>query len=183
MSFFKTYDKNRSFLTIEWTLSELFKARILGVIIAMIVFGIFTTIIPTIWLFFYFTSIKNQRKEHNLIGMLAGVYFLLDYHFGWMCWIILNDLIGAKYYNILCYYNTALMITHFVLLLFDSVIWDLLKVNDNKSRARVFFIFVFFLVVVSYIFSELTVKNFITKHKETMIINSDNTGVTCFTCN
>lgn len=167
MGFLRSYRTgDNGFITIEWTIWDLLQAKLLAIIITIMVFGILTSLIPLVWLFFYFTPVTAHRKEYNIIGFLAGVYFLVDYHFGWMCWIILNELFG-RYYDYLCYFNTGLLLTHLFLFVFESTMWNrLIKHNSEEITRRIFVICVFLMVFVGYFIGGSMVKSFVTKYKE-----------------
>ena len=120
MGFLRSYRTgDNGFITIEWTIWDLLQAKLLAIIITMMVFGILTSLIPLVWLFFI--SHQLQLTEKNTILLVfSRCIFLVDYHFGWMCWIILNELFG-RYYDYLCYFNTGLLLTHLFLFVLNQL--------------------------------------------------------------
>jgi len=138
--------------------------------------SLFTILIPTLWFIFYFTSIEEQRKWIKVTAIGSGIYFLLDYHFGWISWKFLTPIIGSEGLIWLATYNLALLFTFIVLLFFDR---DLYYINTNNphytDRLRITRLFWYSIgiAIVGYHVGELLIHvGAITQHVAPIVIQN-----------
>ena len=153
-TFFKsTPDSNGGFTTVEWNLRDYLTAKAIIWMFVMALCVVLTSLIPTVWLLLYFISDEKERRVENIVAMLAGIYYLIDYHNGWVTFYFLRIFLSDNLINIFTYYNAGLLITHTVLLFFDRKIWFSADVEDDSDRMHKFVINVVAIIIGGYILS------------------------------
>lgn len=154
--FFKSNpDGKGGFTSIEWSLGEYISANIIGIVFTLVLIVIFcSTLLPILFLFFYYIGNSETRKRDNIVGILAGIYYLVDYNNGWITYSFLNCF-GHKFVNVFTYFNSAIMLTHVMLLFFGKKIWSIIteKGHDENTTNFVFILYVIAIIVVGYMLS------------------------------
>lgn len=166
MSFLKSYrQKNGDFITIQWTLGEYALAKLLGLAALLYFLGIVALIIPILWLFIYFTSIEEQRPAANIIGIVASVYMLVDYHIGLMNWSLLIPFFGEEVFKKIIYFIFGLMIAHIVLLFFGRRLYNYIEVLcPDSTESQVFMFFIIYTIAIifgGYLVGQIIIESFI----------------------
>lgn len=141
-------DGKGGFTTIEWSLKDYLTVKAMGILVVMAATVITTSIIPAVWLLLYFISDEKERKVENIVAILAGIYYLMDYHNGWITFLFLRIILSDGAINAFTYFNTALIITHAILLFFGRRIYFTDNtLNDDERMGRFVGAVVVFLVI------------------------------------
>lgn len=157
-SFFKsTPDSKGGFTTIEWSLGDYLSAKTIGIVIAMALAVVFTSVIPAIWLLLYFISDEKERRVENVVAILAGIYYLIDYHNGWVTFMFLRIFLSDHLINLFTYFNAALLITHITLLFFGRKIWFSQEVEDETKSMTRFIGAVLSIIVIGYLLAQVVI--------------------------
>ncbi len=146
-------DGKGGFTTIEWSLKDYFTVKIMSILVVMAATVIFTSFIPAIWLLLYFISDEKERKVENIVAILAGIYYLIDYHNGWITFLFLRIILSDGAINAFTYLNTALIITHALLFFFSRRIYFADNTLDDKERMGKFVGAVVVFLVIGYMFA------------------------------
>lgn len=133
----------------------------------MVVGGFLAMVIPSILFLIYLFTRKQNMWFVNLLGLLASTYFLLDYHFGWICYTILTDLFGNGSFNFLVSLNTGLLLLNGILL-FHNIKTRNVQFNKDRdvSLDNVYYVIVLLAMCIFFSNTFLTNEKFITKYKE-----------------
>jgi ABC-type transport system involved in multi-copper enzyme maturation permease subunit len=177
MAFFESYrESNGNFITIPWTFGEWLGAKFIGIILAIIAISLFTIIIPTLWLIIYFFSIEEQRKWIKITAIASAIFFLLDYHFGWLSWRFLTPIIGPSGLDWLAAYNIGILFVFIILLFFDRDLYYINRDNphytDRLRKTRLFWYSVGFAIIGYYIGLALLHVGVVTQHIAPVIQNT-----------
>jgi hypothetical protein len=177
MAFFQSIKgPNGSYFTFEWTLGEFVGSYAVGFVVAIIAGCFLSLVIPTLWLLFYFISAERFRFWLNLNGALISLFFLFDYHFGWVITPILQPVIGASGVTILANYTVGIMLVHLTLLFFDRKIFNSILPNDpsftDNGRILALFFYTVFMCILGYSLGKFLVHSFLSQAIFTAIQSS-----------
>lgn len=105
-------------------------------IIAMIVLPPLVSAIFLLYFLLLFTG-NSLPKGLNLIGGLAALYFLIDYHNGWFVSQIIGCFFSKKYQLWMLYGNMTLLMLHGLLLLFGRTLLKLSGYDKTPAIAYI----------------------------------------------
>lgn len=115
---------------------ELIAANFIGFAFLLLIIGLIATFLPFILLGIYFLyalggnsqQVNSTRVGLNIFAIISYIYFLIDYHFGFIGCSFINHFFGKDTLNNLCYMNTALMLINVILLFFGNKV-----LNESPS--------------------------------------------------
>lgn len=168
MAFFESFRQdNGNFISVQWTLKEWLTAKVIGCIAVLFLFGLAAMAWPTFCFLIYFISIEEQRKWIVRTAILACIYFLLDYHFGWLCWIMFRRF-ETPILDVFAIYDSALLLVFLTLLFFDRMIFENISPNNpvvtDDDRKIVLFIYAIIIGVGAYFLCSQLVPMLISQH-------------------
>lgn len=128
---------------------ELIAANFIGFAFVLLIIGLIATFLPFILLGIYFLyvllgnspELNLTRVRLNVFGIISYIYFLVDYHFGFIGCSFINHFFGKDVLNNLCYMNTALVLINVILLFFANSV-----LNESPNwlvRILAFIIFLY----------------------------------------
>lgn len=160
---------------------ELIAANFLSFIVIIILFGLLAALFPIIMLLVYglliiagnWEQMQLDRIRANILSMVGYVYFMIDYHYGFIGWGVFNSFGGSKFVDEVCYLNTAIFIFNVFLFFIGNNIIN--KMNLGIARLGIFIAFLFFgykiLVPVGSVLAPLITKQYVPKPTEEKINN------------
>jgi len=153
-----------------------------GTLIVMIILlGLLASLFPIIMLLAYgllvlvgnWEQMQLDRIRANILSMVGYVYFMIDYHYGFIGWGVFNSFGGSKFVDEFCYLNTAIFIFNVFLFFIGNNIIN--KMNLGIARLGIFIAFLFFgykiLVPVGSVLSPIITKQHMPKPTEEKINN------------
>lgn len=116
------------------SLGELIFANITGFVVFLILASIIGVLLPFILLGLYglFLLLPNgdvnkmDKLRCNILGILSYIYFLIDYHYGFLGTTIISHYMGSDFLNNMCYLQTSLFIINVLLIFYgDKVFYQI----------------------------------------------------------
>lgn len=105
----------------KMSLNDMIRAEITIVLLYVILLALFVTVLPTLLFGFYMLWMissdsgegydgraSEQRLVVNILTVIASLYFLLDFHFGWIAFNIFGGICYAETYDSIAIYNTTI---------------------------------------------------------------------------
>lgn len=135
------------------SLSDVVMVNIFTLITMIAISGIFATLLPILLSFLYILMLlgdsdsdaaQNDKFYTSLFTIIATIYFLLDYHFGWLSWIVLTSMVESEIYQYIAAINLTLGLLHLVLLFYYKVIFPLYKNSLNVLKYILLIVFLLF---------------------------------------
>jgi hypothetical protein len=171
----KFYDVHSFMGTIgvtEFSFAELIAVNGLGVIIMFILMGLLAAFFPLLMLIFYilFLLIGNwyendlDRSRTNLAAVIGYIYFMVDYHYGFIGWKFVHSFFGKEGVDELCYLNTTLFVVNLFLVFYGTKIFGDMKYGI--VRVGVFIAMLFFTNKVVYPISETIIPKIVSQYVE-----------------
>ena len=181
LRFFQIFNFGGTIAVNSLSFGELIAINFGTLVIMVILIGLLCALIPII-LFFIFgifllfgnwEQIQLDRVRLNIFSMIGYVYFMIDYHYGFICWSFFNAFFSISFVDKLCYINTALFIFNGILLFVGNGILN--QINLGLTRLVVFILISILgykiLVPFGSIVAPMITKQCISKPDE--IINND----------
>lgn len=163
--FFKMGSKTVGYdITIEESIGRDLFAYLLAFSIFAIIGAFVSSILPLGLLIIYLFSSKKSLWLINTLGFIAGFYFIFDYMNGWLCYKLFTEFFEAKTYEWFVTLNIGLILTHFILVLYNIITFDK-PFNDKEvslDRPNI----VVLLAIGLFFISSLIHPKLITKYKE-----------------
>lgn len=135
------------------SLSDVVMINIFTLLTMIAIAGIFATILPVLLSLLYVFMLiadsdsdaaQNDKFYTSLFTIVATTYFLLDYHFGWLSWVVLTALVEAETYQHIAAVNLTLGLLHVVLLFYYKQIFPLYKNGFNALKYFLLMVFLLF---------------------------------------
>jgi hypothetical protein len=131
------------------TFSELLMVNGGTLIVMMLLLGVLAFIFPILMLLMYTILIlsgnweQNQinRVRVNIFAIIGYIYFMIDYHFGFIGWGSFYIMFGAEFIDKLCYVNTGLLLLNILLMFFGNKLFN--EIESGYSRLSVFILILF----------------------------------------
>ena len=128
---------------------ELIAANFLSFIVIIILFGLLAALFPIIMLLVYglliiagnWEQMQIDRLRVNLVSMIGYVYFMIDYHYGFIGWRVFNTFTGSEFVDKFCYLNTGLFLFNIFLFFLGNNILN--KINLGVGRLGAFIVLLF----------------------------------------
>jgi hypothetical protein len=152
---------------------ELIAANFISFIVMIILLGLLAALFPIIMLLAYgllvlagnWEQMQIDRIRVNILSMVGYVYFMIDYHYGFIGWRVLNTFAGSEFVDKFCYINTALFLFNIFLFLLGNNILN--RIDLGIGRLGVFIGLLFFgyklLVPVGSVLAPLITKQHVPK--------------------
>lgn len=165
--------------------SELITINFGTLIVMIILLGLLASLFPIIMLIAYgllvlvgnWEQMQLDRIRANILSMVGYIYFMIDYHYGFIGWSVFNSFGGSKFVAEICYLNTALFIFNVFLFFIGNNIIN--KMNLGIARLGIFVAFLFFgykiLVPVGSVLAPLITKQHVPKVVKKNTDNTDDT--------
>ncbi len=153
------------------SLGELIFANITGFVVFLILVSIIGVLLPFILLGLYglFLLLPNgevnrlDKLRCNIIGILSYIYFLIDYHYGFLGTTIISHYMGSDFLNNFCYLQTALMIINVLLIFYGDKVFY--QIPYAFLRFLAFGFGLYFLTNIFTPISAAVMPNLVTQHK------------------
>jgi hypothetical protein len=131
---------------------EVILSNIIGIALLFLIIGLIATFLPFIILAIYFLyvlignspAIDLTRIRLNIFGIISYIYFLVDYHFGFIGCTVINHYLGKDVLDKLCYVNTGLAIINLILIFFANKIYN--DIQSGFMRLLVLSVFLYFVL-------------------------------------
>jgi len=136
-------------------------------VIIIAVLGIF---IPTLFFGFYiifmlFTNNEliwlKDKKLANILAIISSIYFLIDYHYGFMSFSIVGSIIQADTYEKIAVFNLTIGLMSLASFFSNEIINDLAR--NRLLRLMTFIAFIYFSYKVTHRISSFILKHIITQ--------------------
>lgn len=165
-------------------LSDVLFANFMTLIVMILLIGTLATLVPFFILILYTLSVilgswdemDEQRIMMNLISIIGYVYFMIDYHFGFLGWRFFHTFLGTELVDKFCYINTGLFLFNVLLLFYGNKIFK--SVGLPIGRLLVFIVMLFIgykvLVPIGGVLAPLITKQYVPKPSETNVEGTTN---------
>jgi CBS domain containing-hemolysin-like protein len=124
----------------------------------LVIVALVATFLPFILLFIYFIyvwvdynnpNVDLTRIRLNIFGIISYIYFLVDYHFGFIGSDFVYTFFGKDNLDYLCFVNTALMLINVAFIFYGNRIFN----SIDHGFVRI----VYFLVIIYLLFKMFTI--------------------------
>lgn len=111
--FYDIYDFRGTLAVTEFSFGELLAVNAFSMIVVFVIIALLAAFFPFLMLFFYIIFLLFGNYEQNLkdrayttlFGAIGFLYFLVDYHFGWLGWYFVYHFFGAEAVDKLLFIN------------------------------------------------------------------------------
>ena len=165
--FFKLGNKTVGYdITIEESIGRDLFSYLLALSLFAIIGAFASSILPLVLFIMYFFTAKKELWLINTLGFIAGFYFIFDYMNGWLCYKLFTEFFEPKTYEWFVTLNIGLILTHFILVLYNIVTFD--KPFSDKEISLDAPNFVILLAIICFFTTKILFKNemLITKYRE-----------------
>lgn len=147
MAWIKSF-KNSSggFDSFDWSIGDVVKVNAISLIASILFISLCTAILPAFILFIYSFSITRHRIQQGIVGLIACLFWIVDYQIGIFNWGIFHKFPDA--YNFITTVNIAILIVIICTLFFDKVIIEI----TSSTKYGVILSWIGFPVVIYYLF-------------------------------
>lgn len=112
--------------------SELIMVNFGTLIVMVLLLGVLASIFPIIMLLAYailvmagnWEQMQLDRVRVNIFAIIGYIYFMIDYHFGFVGWMFFYTTFGPGFVDKLCYINTALFLLNVLLMFFGNRVFN-----------------------------------------------------------
>ena len=135
MKYYNTFKRsNGSYVTQEWSAQEMMDYDILAFVFKLFIGALLSSMASAFCLVARLWDYEEDEKQPSLFGILCALYFIIDYHNQWVIYTILTLIEDAHTIKVMATWNTALLPTHILLLIFGDTLFFNLKngLNDKK---------------------------------------------------
>jgi hypothetical protein len=154
----------------EFTFGELIAVNGFSMIIILILVGLLAAFFPFLMLLFYviFLLMGNweqnliDRARTNLLAIIGYVYFMFDYHYGFIGWSFVYELFGKDAVDKLCHINTTLFVINLILLFYGTRLFG--NMQYGLLRVAVFIGMLYFGNKMITPISERVIPKIVTQH-------------------
>ena len=149
MKFYQVFGFGGTIAVNGLTFSELIMVNFGTLIVMILLLGVLASIFPILMLFAYamvvmagnWEQMQLDRVRVNIFALVGYVYFMFDYHFGFVGWIFFHTMFGAEFVDKLCYINTALFLLNILLMFFGNRIFN--QIDNGLVRLAAFGVILF----------------------------------------
>lgn len=183
LKFYQIFNFGGSIAVNSLSFGELIVVNFGTLLTMIILIGLLASLIPII-LFFIFgifllfgnwRQVQIDRIRLNIFSIIGYVYFMIDYHYGFICWSFFHTFFSVNFVNKLCYINTSLFIFNGILLFVGNGILN--QINSGLVRLVVFILISIIgykiLVPFGSIVAPMITKQYIPKPAEETITNDE----------
>jgi len=149
MKFYQIFGFGGTIAVNGLTFSELIMVNFGTLIVMILLLGVLAYIFPILMLFAYammvmggnWEQMQLDRVRVNIFALVGYVYFMFDYHFGFVGWVFFHTMFGAEFVDKLCYVNTALFLLNILLIFFGNRIFN--QIDNGLVRLAAFGVILF----------------------------------------
>ena len=149
MKFYQIFGFGGTIAVNGLTFSELIMVNFGTLIVMILLLGVLASIFPILMLFAYammvmggnWEQMQLDRVRVNIFALVGYVYFMFDYHFGFVGWVFFHTMFGAEFVDKLCYVNTALFLLNILLIFFGNRIFN--QIDNGLVRLAAFGVILF----------------------------------------
>jgi hypothetical protein len=149
MKFYQIFGFGGTIAVNGLTFSELIMVNFGTLIVMILLLGVLASIFPILMLFAYammvmggnWEQMQLDRVRVNIFALVGYVYFMFDYHFGFVGWVFFHTMFGAEFVDKLCYINTALFLLNILLIFFGNRIFN--QIDNGLVRLAAFGVILF----------------------------------------
>lgn len=166
----------------KMSLVDMAQVELLIIVMYVVLLGLFVTALPTILFVFYIAWMvtsnggegndgraSEQRLIINILTVISSIFFLLDFHFGWVSYHLLGSVLSKESHDAFAIYNTSIGIISIIFFFVGHELYWLGKVW--VVRILIFLTFTFFMFKFSKPISTYIVKNVITQCSDIEAVN------------
>lgn len=125
-----------TFTMAEWDFNTLANLQIGSLFLMLIAGSLLSTIISPILLIMCVLTITGRVKVINIMGIVIGIYFLIDYKNDWLCFGILKMFLEPSQLKIVFAMNVASLGTHILFLVFGKIIAKSIVSEEGIKNAE-----------------------------------------------
>jgi hypothetical protein len=151
------------------SLSDLIFSNIIAFIVMLGLICVIAFVFPMIMLLVYaillitnWESYQSGRIICNIFGIIGYIYFMFDYHFGFIGWQIFCSYFGIESVDKLCYINTGVFMLNILLIFFGNKIFE--KRNSFLARLGTYCVILFLSYKVLMPIGKSLVSSMVTQH-------------------
>jgi hypothetical protein len=143
VQFFQFFNFGGFFGVIRHTLADAVMINIFTLITMIVLIGALAAILPLFFMLFYGLLLlldppqwEGKSAERNLLSVftiVACAYFIVDYHYGWLAWMVVTTFFGPTFTDWLCYVHATILIINVFLIIFGHTVF----VNSGNGLLRV----------------------------------------------
>lgn len=154
----------------EFSLGELLAVNGATMVFMIIIIGLLAAFFPFLMLFFYFIFLLFGNFEQNLIdraqtnlaAIIGYIYFMIDYHYGFIGWSFVYHMFGKDGVDTLCHINTTLFVVNLILLFYGVRLFG--NIQYALIRVAVFAGMLYFGNKIIYPISETIIPKIVSQH-------------------
>lgn len=154
----------------EFSFGELIAVNGITLVVMFVLVGLLAAFFPFLMLFFYFIFLLFGNWEQNLIdrartnlaAIIGYIYFMFDYHYGFIGWSFVYSLFGKEGVDNLCHINTTLFVINLILLFYGTRLFG--NIQYGLLRIAVFIGVLYFGNKMIRPISERVIPNLVTQH-------------------
>ncbi len=144
IKFYDIFNFGGTIAVMEFSLGELLAVNAFSYFVTFLIMALLAAFFPFLMLLFYIIFLllgnweKNliERAQTNLLGAVGYIYFMIDYHYGFIGWSFVYHIFGKEALDKLCFLNTTLFVLNIILLFFGARIFG--NMPYGLLRASVF---------------------------------------------
>jgi hypothetical protein len=169
----------------ELTFGDVIMGKLLAIVIMIGILGSLAFLFPIFMLIVYLLLLfgdnwegtQLDRLRVSILGLIGGIYFMFDYHFGFIGWGIFNTIFGAEFVDKLCYINTTILVLNIFFLSYGNKLFN--DLDSSLERLMIFGVILFLSYKVLIPISSDVIPYIITQNvKEVVDENEDAVEVT-----
>lgn len=171
MEFYNVFKFNGTYGVNKLTLMDLLGVQIVSLLIYIVLVALLGLIAPTLlfgfyvlWMMFgngtqgYDGQAVAQRLYINIFTVISVIYFLLDFHFGWLIYRILGSVIDKESFDAIASFNVTIALVSTVMFFLGHELYRIGRVWIVRILLFSFMIYMafkFFSPIGDYIVTEL----------------------------
>jgi hypothetical protein len=121
----------------SYSFSEVLMLNFASIVISLGIYALLAYLLPILMFFVYglfvllgnWEGMKVDRVRINIFSLIGYIYFLIDYHFGFVGWAVTFNYFGKEAVDQFCYINTGLAILNILLLFFGNFLWEIFQIG------------------------------------------------------
>lgn len=138
--------RDGSINTFEWSFDDEILTNGISIIVMLLAVLLFALALPALAMLVYPSSVKRHKLQSIIVGVVAGIYFLIDYMLGWMFWNLFHEF--ETFYTFFLVLNTSLMIIFVLLYFYD----DYMVITYRRLPMPSLMFFVTLFLIFKFIF-------------------------------
>jgi hypothetical protein len=129
MAWIKSFkNSDGSYDSFDWSIRDVINVKITTIFISVFVISLCSALLPAFILFIYSFSIRTHRVQQGIVGIVACIFWFLDYQLGIFSWGFFH--IIPEIYDFITTINIAIFIIIICTLIFDR---ELIKLTTSTD--------------------------------------------------